>query len=165
MNKRCGGAWTRDSAFEKRSIASLKRPSLKALAPSVASERAPARCSSVWAKTGSATADARRNTALPRAPEKVRLCMTAVDPTPFAKDRTGFSGVLGVRREFLRARARDGRRRRFQWHWRGHHPFGPGVGMVRELRGGEPAAPLETPPQDGRAHDDLEAEPEPTAER
>src|SRR5258706_15119445 len=158
MNKRCGGAWTRDSAFEKRSIASLKRPSLKALAPSVASERAPARCSSVWAKTGSATADARRNTALPRAPEKVRLCMTAVDPTPFAKDRTGFSGVLGVRREFLRARARDGRRRRFQWHWRGGPPFGPRAGAGRERRGGGPAAPRAAPPQKGPPPPDPQGE-------
>src|SRR6185369_3421948 len=50
MNSKWGGACTSDSALPKRSTASLKRPSLKACAPSVAKLRAPARCSSVCAK-------------------------------------------------------------------------------------------------------------------
>src|SRR5258708_4992426 len=137
MNKRCGGAWTSDSAFEKRSTASLNLPSLNAVAPSVASERAPARCSSVCAITGAVVAHTRTKAALPRALESARRCMLARHPNTI----------------FLQG---DGRQK---------CAFGLDLTLMRKLGGGEPPLSLETPPQDPRPDDDLEAEPEPPSER
>src|SRR5260370_33016395 len=135
MNKRCGGAWTSDSAFEKRSTASLNLPSLNAVAPSVASERAPARCSSVCAITGAVIAHTRTKAALPRALEIPRRCMLARHPNTI----------------FLRRDARQKRASVLD------------LTLMRKLAVGEPPMSLEPPPQDHRPDHDLEAETQPAS--